>query len=126
MRKGASVLAAALVALALASPTPAEAGHRRAHVAWGEVETGRTYGYYPGYRHFYAADYRTDPYAYHYVAPNYYPYYNSDYWRPAAYMRWRRACCQPVIVLPPYYQAWGYPDRRYVRSEWTYRHFLRD
>jgi hypothetical protein len=46
-----------------------------------------------------------DRYPYVYEAPRYYPYYNSDYWRPAWEMRRPR----PYYVQPPYYPAWGYP-----------------
>lgn len=46
-----------------------------------------------------------DRYPYVYEAPRYYPYYNSDYWRPAQEMRKPR----PYYVQPPYYPAWGYP-----------------
>ncbi len=46
-----------------------------------------------------------DRYPYVYEAPRYYPYYNSNYWRPAWQMRRPR----PYYVQPPYYPAWGYP-----------------
>jgi hypothetical protein len=46
-----------------------------------------------------------DRYPYVYTPPRYYPYYNSDYWRPAREMRRPR----PYYVQPPYYPAWGYP-----------------
>lgn len=46
-----------------------------------------------------------DRYPYEYEAQRYYPYYNSDYWRPAEEMRKPR----PYYVQPPYYPAWGYP-----------------
>ncbi|HEX9881710.1 MAG TPA: hypothetical protein VGA65_04295 [Hyphomicrobium sp.] len=46
-----------------------------------------------------------DRYPYVYEAPRYYPYYNSNYWRPAQEMRRPR----PYYVQPPYYPAWGYP-----------------
>ena len=46
-----------------------------------------------------------DRYPYVYQPPRYYPYYNSDYWRPAAEMRKPR----PYYQQPPYYPAWGYP-----------------
>jgi hypothetical protein len=94
MRLRVVLAATALLALGLASSMPAEAGGTRRGVA--DV---------------------TDPYAY-YVAPRgYYPYYNSGYWRPAAELAWRRRCCRPHFVLPPYHQAWGYPDRVYVHSQ---------
>ena len=46
-----------------------------------------------------------DRYPYVYDPPRYYPYYNSNYWRPAWEMRRPR----PYYVQPPYYPAWGYP-----------------
>jgi hypothetical protein len=46
-----------------------------------------------------------DRYPYTYDPPRYYPYYNSNYWRPAWEMRRPR----PYYVQPPYYPAWGYP-----------------
>jgi hypothetical protein len=46
-----------------------------------------------------------DRYPYVYDPPRYYPYYNSDYWRPAWQMRRPR----PYYIQPPYYPAWGYP-----------------
>jgi|JRHI01.1.fsa_nt_gi hypothetical protein len=46
-----------------------------------------------------------DRYPYVYDPPRYYPYYNSNYWRPAAEMRKPR----PYYIQPPYYPAWGYP-----------------
>ena len=47
-----------------------------------------------------------DPYVYRPEPRNYYPYYNSGYWVPDYVVR---AKPKPVYVLPPYYQAWGYP-----------------
>ena len=46
-----------------------------------------------------------DRYPYVYDPQRYYPYYNSDYWRPAEEMRRPR----PYYNQPPYYPAWGYP-----------------
>ena len=50
--------------------------------------------------------YGPDPYAYHYEAPGYYPFYGSDQWRPAQEMRYRY---RYPLVLPEYYSSWGYP-----------------
>lgn len=47
-----------------------------------------------------------DPYVYRPEPRNYYPYYNSGYWVPDYVIR---AKPKPIYVLPPYYQAWGYP-----------------
>ena len=72
----------ALVA-ALAGPAPAQAGF-----FWRDTDPDAP-----------------DRYPYVYDPPRYYPYYNSDYWRPAQDMRRPR----PYYVQPPYYPAWGYP-----------------
>jgi hypothetical protein len=78
-------LAAAVLAVCGAYAGPAEATHRD-RSGWG------------------------DPYAYRYEPRGYYPYYNSGYWKPAWVMRQRP---RPYYVHPPYYAAWGYPDRHY-------------
>lgn len=46
-----------------------------------------------------------DRYPYVYDPPRYYPFYNSNYWRPA----WQMRQARPYYVQPPYYPAWGYP-----------------
>lgn len=114
MRLRVFALLAAAVGLAL-MPVAAEAGHRRAPRGYGEVQVVHHYGYYPRYRHVYHSDFYTDPYAYRASPRGYYPYYNSGYWRPTNELRYRRACCRPFAALPPYYQAWGYPNYRYVK-----------
>lgn len=119
MRARVFALLVAAVAIALI-PVTAEAGHRRAHRGWGEVQAVRHYGYYPRYHHYYDVDYRTDPYAYNWQPRRYYPYYNSGYWRPTVELRFRRACCRPVALLPPYYQAWGYPRPYYAARKWRH------
>jgi hypothetical protein len=120
-------LFAVLAAIGLTLPQGAEARwYRHGPYGYGEAREVVHVGYYPRYRHRYATYYGTDPYAYRWEPRRYYPYYNSGYWRPAAEMRFRRACCSPVIVLPPYYQAWGYPKPRYMSRAWyirpQYRH----
>lgn len=56
-----------------------------------------------------------DPYVYRPEPRNYYPYYNSGYWVPDYVVR---AKPKPIYVLPPYYQAWGYPrEYRYYGYE---------
>jgi hypothetical protein len=79
----------------------AEAGHR----------CSRLYAFHDGC---------TDPYAYRYEPRGYYPYYNSGYWKPAHVMRKRK---RPYYVHPPYFPAWGYPDRYYRHRAWhAYHH----
>lgn len=109
------VALAAVFGLSVTAAGPAEAWHRQP-AGWGEVRTVTHYGYYPRYNHVYAVHYQTDPYAYRYEPRRYYPYYNSGYWRPAYQVRRQR-----LYALPPYYQAWGYPNRYYVRRGWRYR-----
>ena len=118
-------LLAALAAL-IALPFAAEAGHR-APRGWSGVQDVHHYGYYPRYRHVYHRNYYTDPYAYEYEPRRYYPYYNSGYWRPTYELRYRRACCRPELQLPRYYQAWGYPKRRYYKHhrKWHHHHYGR-
>jgi len=114
-------LVAAIMALGLAAPKPAEAGglhHASAPSGWGRLQTIRHWVYAPRYRHVYHTHVATDPYAYRYEPRAYYPYYNSGYWRPAHEMRKRR----PHFALPPYYKAWGYPKKHYKHREWHAKH----
>jgi hypothetical protein len=55
----------------------------------------------------YATD-RGDPYAYQFERRGYYPYYGSQYWRPAGEMLLYRDRYRHE--LPRYYPAWGYPQ----------------
>lgn len=112
-------LAAALMATGLAA-TAAEAGCWRhcPPAGWGRVQTVTHHGYYPRYRHVYRVQYATDPYAYRYEPRGYYPYYNSGYWRPAHELRYR---ARYIPAPPPYYAAWGYPNRHYSHA-WRRRH----
>ncbi len=66
------------------------------------------------------AGYVVDLYAYSYEPRRYYPYYNSGHWRPAAEVRLRRKY-RYKLVHPPYYQAWGYPNRYYIKRSWHRR-----
>lgn len=105
-----NTMIAAIVAVfgtTMAIAEPSHAWHRKP-AGWGEVQTVNHYGYYPRYNHVYHVHYRTDPYAYRYEPRGYYPYYNSGYWRPAYEVRRKR-----YYALPPYYQAWGYPNGAY-------------
>jgi hypothetical protein len=64
-----------------------------------------------------------DPYAYHFEPRGYYPYYNSNQWVPSAYLRWRKKCCRPAPVLPPYYGVWGYPKPYLVKRRHQHHHW---
>ena len=73
--------AAAALTLSLILPTAASAG-------WKHYDRNSAY----------------DPYAYKYEHRGYYPYYGSDYWRPAREVKRRRF----RYVQPKYHWAWGY------------------
>lgn len=111
--KAALAALVALVGLAVVA-APAHAWHRKP-AGYGEVRTVTHYGYYPRYNHVYHVHYRTDPYAYRWEKPRYYPYYNSGYWRPAHEVRRQR-----YYALPPYHQAWGYPKRVHCDRGWRH------
>jgi hypothetical protein len=110
----AAVAVVAVMAMGLVAAGPADAGYRR---VYGVERTVVHHGYSPSYRHMYVT--YGDPYTYRYEPRGYYPYYNSGYWRSAAEARARRNYDQ---VLPPYYQAWGYPNRYYHHRAWHARH----
>jgi hypothetical protein len=63
-----------------------------------------------------------DPYHYQYEPRGYYPYYRSDYWRPAAYVRQRSRLHYNVWNTQPpdyrYYRSWGYPVRYWDHKRW--------
>ena len=83
---------------------------------WDHMRTVRHWVYYPRYHHVYLNHSETDPYAYRYSPRGYYPYYNSDYWRPSSSVR------RQHNVLPPYYASWGGKKRHYHHVEWHNRH----
>lgn len=87
---------------------------------------GKKRAYYPPYAG-YAHLFPEDPYAYRYEPRGYYPYYRSDYWRPAEYVRLRNRVTYNVwITRPPhfrYYPSWGYPVRAWPHKKWhAYHH----
>ena len=91
-------LAASLVALlvlAIVSSAPASAG-------WTKYD-----------RH--SAD---DPYAYRYKHRGYYPYYGSDYWKPAHKVKRRRF----RFRQPRYHSAWGYYRRHIHKNHHSHPH----
>lgn len=105
-------LAVSVFCFGMFAPTASEAGgwHRdHPPAGWGRVQPVRHWVYYPRYHHHYHRHPVTDPYAYRYVRPRYYPYYNSGYWRPASVMHKRRA----RYHQPKYYRAWGRNKRVY-------------
>ncbi len=88
-------------ALSLGGPQPSLAG--------GENPDG--FGLYtpltPG-RH--PRAYRYDPRSWYFQQPRYYPYYNSGYWVPRSWMRYRYR----YVYHGPryrYFPAWGYGPR---------------
>jgi hypothetical protein len=84
---------------------------------WNNIRTVRHWVYYPRYHHVYLRGADTDPHAYRYSPRGYYPYYNSNYWRPASKVH------RQHNVLPPYYAAWGSKKRGYHHVEWHKRHY---
>lgn len=108
-----------LMSLAAASATPASAfdwDRPDQPRGWGQERVVRHWVYYPRYNHVYLRHAYTDPYAYRYVPRGYYPYYNSNYWRPARVVRRH-------YHLPRYYQAWGSEVAGYHHVEWHRRHY---
>jgi len=117
------VLAFIAVLLGLTLGTSVQASHRYVPRGWGHEQVVHHHVYYPRYRNVYHVAFATDPYAYRAAPRRYYPYYNSAYWRPTAELRFRKQCCRPFSGLPPYYQAWGYPNRHYIyRARYHRRH----
>jgi len=62
------------------------------------------------------ADYLDDRYAYRYRPNGYYPYYNSNYWGAPRIKRY-------AGDLPPYFESWGAPRRKYRHVEWHRQHY---
>ncbi|MGE3708976.1 MAG: hypothetical protein AB7G35_04830 [Hyphomicrobiaceae bacterium] len=87
--KSLAALAVAMASIALAAPQPAEAGGRHSYFFIDAP--------YPG---------GPDPYAYRYVRPGYYPYYDSRYWVPRREMRYRT---RYPLREGEYWSSWGYP-----------------
>lgn len=111
-------LAVACSALVTLAYQPAAASGRRAPAGDGETRVAHHHVYFPHHRYGYGD---ADPYAYRYVRPRYYPYYNSGYWRPAHLVRKPR----PHYELPRYYEAWGYPNRNVGCCADYWRHHRR-
>lgn len=108
-----------LMSMAAASSTPASAffwDRPDQPAGWSHTRTVRHWVYYPRYNNVYLRNAETDRYAYRYVPRGYYPYYNSDYWRPSYVVR-------AHYHLPKYYQAWGSRKRGYHHVEWHRRHY---
>jgi hypothetical protein len=82
--------------------------------------------YHKGHYGHYAYDIREDPYAYQYEPRGYYPYYRSDYWRPAGYIRYRNRLHYNVWnTRPPhyrFYRSWGYPLKYWPHYNWHARY----
>jgi hypothetical protein len=114
-------LAAAVLALGLAAPKPAEASgwHRKGeHSGCERHRTVRGCAYQSRHRHVYHRRSVEDRYAYRYEPRGYYPYYNSGYWKPARMMRKAR----PHYRLPKYHAAWGHTKCEYRHGMWHNKH----
>jgi hypothetical protein len=68
------------------------------------------------YREYHRNDALERYYSYYYSPRGYYPYYNSGEWGGRTIRRFKGP-------LPPYYAAWGAPNRRYYHVEWHRRHY---
>lgn len=125
MRSRVFALLLAAIGLALI-PAAAEAGHRRHHHYHPHQDynhRGWVGTYDPYYHRHYRSDWEYDRYAYYATPRRYYPSYNSGYWRPTYELRIRRDYYRPYASLPPYYQAWGYPKRHYVKRKYRRHHW---
>ncbi len=114
--------ALALVATVFSLAGTADAfGHRDKPDGWGKTHHVTHWVYRPRYVH----HYKVDPYAYRYSPRGYYPYYGSNYWKKASYVKWRnRAHLNHWNTQPPrfrYYKSWGYP-RKWHHRKWHHRH----
>ena len=123
--KSVLALAVSVLSLGVLAPSTSHAfgWHRGSPSGWGRVQTVRHWVYYPRYHHTYRTHRVTDPYAYRYKRPRYYPYYNSGYWRSARQMRLRK---RMRYVHPRYYRAWGYHKpgyRAFSRRRAHHRHW---
>lgn len=75
---------------------------------WGREQVVRHWVYAPRYHHIHYQHATTNPYAYYYQRPHYYPYTGSQYWVPAERMRnrYRYRYHGPQYRYAP---AWGHP-----------------
>lgn len=92
-----AVVAASATSAATASAADLKPTHVSGHAPRAHA-TGYVWGTFPG---------GPDPYEYRYRPSGYYPYYNSDYWRTRADMRYRTHG-RPNL-LGEYWSSWGYP-----------------
>lgn len=111
----------ALVGLAITLPQSASAdgirakpdGRSKARHVTPRVHSARS-----------AYDFDVDPYAWRYSPRGYYPYYGSDYWAKARYIKARnRAHLNVWNTQPPYfhyYKAWSYPKKDWSQAAWHY------
>lgn len=118
--KTVSAAAIALAGLIFAPMTPAIADGMKEK----PVHRAKPHHAKPHHHAHYGHYYKVDPFAWHYSPRGYYPYYNSGYWGPASYIKWRnREHLNVWNQQPPYfryYKAWGYP-RDWDNREWHYR-----
>ena len=74
--------------------------------------------------HHHRYQFEPDPYAYHYSPRGYYPYYGSDYWAPARYVRERGHMhyYHWIGPRPPYFSSWSYPRKGWNQRAWHEYH----
>ena len=111
MRQSLLSSAAALALGLLSSMAPAAAfdwDRPTPPPGWRGEQTVRHWVYRPLYNHVHYRNSVTDPYAWRWRQPKYYPYYGSRYWVPADQVRhkYRSHAHGPAYVYQP---AWGYP-----------------
>ena len=119
LKTAAAIIGAGMVALAGAAATSDQAqafGWCRQDcppAGWGTVRPIKHWVYYPRYSHHYNVHSTTDPFAYQYRQPRYYPG-TSRYWSH------HYEAQRPEFDLPEYHPAWGY-DRPYRKTR-IHRH----
>lgn len=74
----------------------------------------------PPERYAYGSPPSFDAWGYGYEPRGYYPYYNSGYWVPRKFVRYRY---RYDYALPPYYQAWGFPRKDYQHRSFHYEQY---
>lgn len=109
-----ALLAFAVIAGTHSAPVSAGWEHNR-----DRPDYHRSYG--PYHRYMYVHD---DPYRYRPARVDYYPYYNSNQWRPRREIILYRYRSHP---LPDYWSSWGYPlparayAKRHLRKKKSFR-----
>jgi len=112
------IVAVLMLSVGLSSPASAF-GWKRHHAphGWDRSRVVRRGDYRPRYTHRHYVNQRTDSYTYRYQTRGYYPYYNSNYWRPSRQVPYSRR-----FRAPRYHPAWGIRKRHWQNRRWHARH----